>query len=379
MERVSRCRVCGGLFFSQPLLQLHNMPNAAQFMPDASTLSQDVGTDLRVCHCSACGLIQLDTLPVAYYREVVRAAAYSPEMGDYRLAQFTGFAKRFGLIGQKVLEVGCGRGEYLTLLNQSGMEAHGLEYGAESVSHCQSIQQRVCQGFIETADHQLASAPFQAFFILNFLEHLPQPHETLRGVANNLSEGAVGLVEVPNFDMILRNRLFSEFINDHLFYFNRESLSQLLALSGFEVVECTETWHDYILSATVRKRAPADLSALVDFQAKIDREIHHYLDTLKGQRVAIWGAGHQALAVISLLGLQSRVDYVVDSAPFKQGKFTPASHLPIVPPAHLKTDPVDGVLVMAASYSDEVARIIRSQYDPKLSVAILRDSGLEIV
>jgi hypothetical protein len=40
---------------------------------------------------------------------------------------------------------------------------------------------------------------------------------------------------------------------------------------------------------------------------------------------------------------------------------------------------VDAVMVMAASYSDEVAKIIRQKYDGKIKVAILRDFGLEVV
>ena len=85
------------------------------------------------------------------------------------------------------------------------------------------------------------------------------------------------------------------------------------------------------------------------------------------------------MAIISLLNLQDKICYVLDSAPFKQGKYTTASHLLIVPPETLKTDPVEAIIVMAASYSDEVAGMIRQQYDRRLDVAILRDFGLEIV
>ena len=66
-------------------------------------------------------------------------------------------------------------------------------------------------------------------------------------------------------------------------------------------------------------------------------------------------------------------------SPFKQDKYTPATHLPIVSPDALDSDPVEAVIVMAASYSDEVARIIRQKFTGNLNVAILRDFGLEVV
>src|SRR5205823_4435007 len=134
---------------------------------------------------------------------------------------------------------------------------------------------------------------------------------------------------------------------DHLLYFTRETLATTLSLAGFEVLEQTEVWHEYILSATVRKRAPHDLSALGETRLAMQRELDEYVRRFPEKRVAIWGAGHQALALIALMNLGGAIRYVVDSAPFKQGRFTPATHLPIVPPDTLRTDPVSAVIVMA--------------------------------
>jgi hypothetical protein len=75
--------------------------------------------------------------------------------------------------------------------------------------------------------------------------------------------------------------------------------------------------------------------------------------------------------------LSDKIRFVVDSASFKQGKYTPASHLPIVSPDALATDPVEAVIVMAAGYSDEVARMLRRKFDAKMDISILRDYGLE--
>ena len=75
-----RCRVCERPLFDQPLLQYANMPRVAQFFPDQSTVQADSGLDLDVWQCAGCGLIQLRTEPVPYYKEVVRASGLSEEM-----------------------------------------------------------------------------------------------------------------------------------------------------------------------------------------------------------------------------------------------------------------------------------------------------------
>lgn len=377
MSKQTNCRVCNSPFFDEPLLILSNMPAAAQNFPDSSNVEFEHGQDLELCQCRACGLVQLSNQPVEYHRDVIRAAAFSSEMQAFRTHQFTQFTEDNDLAGKKVLEVGCGKGEYLSLLAHAGMDAFGIEHLTSSVEYCRAGNLNVSQGYLGESELLLDTGPFNAFFIMNFFEHLPDPNAMLQAITTNLTEDAIGLIEVPNFDMILEQNLFSEFINDHLFYFTEETLISTLNYCGFEVTECESIWHDYILSAKVRRRQPKNLDFLSAQQEKITNEIHRYLDSHQGKKVAVWGAGHQALSVLSLSDMSSRVDSVLDSAPFKQNKFTPATHLPIKSPDELDKGEIEVVIIMAASYSDEVLGTIRDRWGSKLDVAILRDYGLE--
>lgn len=353
------------------------MPGSAQGFPDIAGLAHDHGTDLDIYQCVACGLVQLPGAPVPYYREVIRAAAYSEEMRAFREKQLDDWAARYGLIGCKVLEIGCGRGEYLALLQAAGMDARGLEASAFAVRHCRGQRLRARRGYLTRRSGKLPDAPFSAFVIFNFLEHWPDPVGSLQAVAHNLEEGGVGLVEVPNFDMIVRQALFSEFIADHLLYFTEETLRVTLQCSGYEVLSCRSIWHDYIISAEVRKRIPLDVAPLERRRTAIAKALRDFIARFPVGQVAVWGAGHQALSVIALADIAGDLRYIVDSAPFKQGRYSPASHLRIVAPETLASEPVRAVIVMAASYSDEVARQLRSRFDPALAVVILREGGLE--
>lgn len=375
------CRACRQPLFPEALVNYRNMPGAAQNFPSAQTPILDHGTDLAVGQCASCGLIQVSGEPVPYYREVIRAAAFSEAMRGFREKQFSAWVSEFGLAGRPILEVGCGRGEYLSLLQASGLKAYGVEYSADAVKACQAQGLAVERGFITGTDTSvpLAGHPFAAFFCFNFMEHWPDPVASLRGIHEQLGEGGLGFVEVPNFDMILEKGLYSEFISDHLSYFTAETLTFTLQLSGFEVLRCERIWHDYILSAVVRKRAPTDATLLHTRRQDITRALQAFIADFPGGSVAVWGAGHQALATIALTGTGSDIKYVVDSAPFKQGKLTPATHIPIVPPETLKSDPPAAIIIMAAGYSDEVLSIIRRDYNKTMPLAILRDDGLERV
>lgn len=370
---VGKCKICGENLSGKPSLILRNMPSRAQFLPLKKDLQSDKGIDLQIFECRFCGVIQLKNKPVDYYRSVIRSIEFSKEMITFRKQYFAQFVNRFSLKRKKIIEIGCGRGEFLSILKETGVFAYGIEYDKNFVNECCEKGLRVSKDFIENSNHILKSAPFDGFVMFNYLEHLPDPCGSLRGIYNNLKEDAVGIVEVPNFDLVLRKKLLSEFMLDHLFYFTKDSLKTVLNISGFDILECNAIWHDYIISAIVKKKkGKLDPISLLKYMKKISSALDEYLSKFADKSVAIWGAGHQSFAVLCFLKLLKKIKYVVDSAPFKQGKYTPVTHIQIVPPEMLNLDSPDAIVVMAGSYSDEVARIIKKKYK-NLNFIVLKD------
>ncbi len=349
------------------------MPAAAQHLPDASV--PDKSVDLNVRQCAGCGLIQLDGPPVPYYREVIRAAAFSPEMGEFRRAQLRDWLTRYNL--RRVLECGCGRGEYLRLLDGTGIDAHGVEFGENSVQHCRADGLKVEKLYWETGKEMHPAAPFDGFFILNYLEHLPNINEYLRGIAGNLREGGTGLVEVPNFDMILANNTFAEFTTDHLYYFTEKTLASTMERNGFDVLASRTLWYGYILSMEVRKRPAANFSGFESAREKLAKQLNALVDQYGVADSAVWGASHQAFAVLALAGLHKKLRCVIDSAPFKQGKLTPATHIPIVAPESIKPGELKLLIVIAGGYSTEVAKLARQRFGRDFPIYVLRENELE--
>ncbi|MDO5579513.1 MAG: class I SAM-dependent methyltransferase [Planctomycetia bacterium] len=373
---MDKCRICGKDFYPDPLLELLNMPAAAQNFPVWETLDQDRGIAMNVRQCSGCGVVQIDSEPVPYYREVIRASAYSPEMKSFRLKQFADWVKKYDLQNKKVLEAGCGKGEYLDLMSQSGPRCFGTEYSSESVQICKEKGLNVQKVFFEKGCEDLSEAPFDAFFILNWLEHIPDLSIFLKILSNQLIPEAPGLIEVPNYDMIKQNGLLTEFTAEHLYYFTESTLEGTLAAHGFDVQEYRSVWDHYILSAEVRKRRQDDPNRFSDQKKKINSQVRGFLS--RYPKTVVWGAGHQSLMVLAMLGLtENEIRYVIDSAPVKQGKFTFVSHLPIVDPSYLESDPPDAVMIMCAGYSDEVVRMIRKKQGNRFALAIMRENGLE--
>ena len=173
------CRICRAMIVDTCILSLTNMPSSAQNFPTKETLSFDKGSDLEVYQCSDCGLVQLTNDPVDYYCDVIRASAYSDEMKLFRIDQFHALGQKYNLYGKKVLEVGCGKGEYLSLLISTGFDAYGVENAKESVLYCINNHYRVYEGFLGESNLMIKDAPFDAFVCFNFMEHWPDPRSTL--------------------------------------------------------------------------------------------------------------------------------------------------------------------------------------------------------
>lgn len=137
--------------------------------------------------------------------------------------------QRFGTTeGLKVLDFGCGEGELLDKLAAFGFATYGLD----PASH----------NFV-TAHTMLTALPstptFDVIVAKHVLEHLANPLDTLRDLRACLKTGGLFLVATPTLDGLEHHGQLDYCLNQtHLVGYTRRSLSALLALAGFQTVEC---------------------------------------------------------------------------------------------------------------------------------------------
>ena len=377
---MKRCIACGAPLWETPLLTLDNMPASAQHMPDAQGVKEDRGLTLDLCQCMGCGLVQFDCEPVDYYRDVIRAGGFSRTMVELRRYQYKHLIDSYHLEGKKFIEVGCGQGEFLKVLSEFPVEVHGIEHDPHLVELARAQGLDVTEGFTETEDTRFPDGLYDAFLSFNFLEHQPDPSTMLQAIYRNLEDDAMGLITVPSFEYIMDHNSYYELIRDHLAYYTFETLTTLLERNGFQVEECEVINRD-TLSVIVKKRPQMDTENLLECYVNLKREMESYMKYLDAwdKKVAIWGASHQGFTLAATTKLGEKARYIIDSAPFKQGKFAPASHLPIVGPDHFHDHPVDAIIITAPGYTDEIAASIRQKFGTSVEVRAMRSNHLEMV
>lgn len=373
-----RCIICGGKLMENPLIECKNMPDSAQDIPTKEELTKDSGMDLALYQCSGCGLIQFDCEPVSYYRDVIRSGGYSTTMVELRRSQYLHFIDMCHLNGKKIIEIGCGQGEFLQVLTEFPVQAYGIEHKTDLVELARAKGLNVEHDFAEDETVILKNAPFDAFLSFNFLEHQPNPNGMMRCIYKNLTDDGYGLITVPSFEYILENDAFYELLRDHIANYTRDSLRFLVEKNGFRVLECEcinrDTW-----SIIVQKRPAADVSGLISNFGQLKVQMQQYVTDRHavGKKVAIWGASHQGFTAAATTACADKIRYIIDSAPFKQGKYAPASHIPIVGPDHFFRDPVDSILVIAPGYTQEIVDTIRTKYGYGVEISVLRAAKIE--
>lgn len=396
--RDRNCIVCGRKLSLKPLMTLAHMPSSAQDIPGREELETEQGITLNLHQCETCGLVQFDCEPVAYYKDVIRSGGFSTTMVNLRRRQYRHFINTCKLEGKKLIEVGCGQGEFLSVLSEFPVEACGIEHRESLVRLAEEKGLSVWKQFagegeiLAPADGSV-KGPYDGFLSFNYLEHQPEPVKMLRCIRNNLKEDGVGLITVPSLEYILQYDGYYELIRDHLAYYTFDTLTLAAKQAGFEVIEREMVNRDTLSVIVKKSRAAAgavladdgrppqrvDGGRLIESRAAIGREIEGLIGALKsrGRRLAIWGASHQGFTLASTTEIGGFAEYIIDSAPFKQGKYAPASHLPIVSPEHFKSSPVEAVLIVAPGYTDEIASIIREKFGRNVEILALKSNHLE--
>ena len=384
LKSLSYCRLCENQIKKIPILKLNHMPIAAQhFLTKKEINKKDKFLNLQILQCAKCSLVQLDIKPVNYYKSVITATSISGSTKTQRLEQMKNFCRKFKLKSKKVIELGCGSGAMLDIINATGMKAYGLEYSKQSVAIGKNNKRNIIQGYLNDLN-ELKSSPYDAFICYNFIEHIPNINLFLNKIRENLKDNGVGIVTVPNLDYLIKTKSLYEFVADHLSYFTKNTICYLFEKHNFKILECKFINNkndifimvkkiDYKLK--IKKFKPKILNLKNDY-AEVEKLIKHLKNISsdykkKNKKIAIWGAGHRTLALLVLAQLKN-IFFIVDSAKFKQNKFSPINFTKIVSPQNLDNRNIDLLIVMLPGiYPDEVInKLLRQKVSYKLAKLI---------
>ena len=268
-----------------------------------------------------------------------------------------------------VLEIGCGKGDFLRrLFDVTGCMAVGYDsvYEGEDDYKGRVFFHRSYFRPENDGTH------YDMLILRHVLEHVERPYDFMRNLCAGVSlkDNARLLIEVPDFEWILKNRTFYDITYEHCNYFFRETLSDLMGWLGFANENIRNGFgKQYLLMHGIHTGEKPGRKPDYSFPAheELFEGFHRTKLMLmekirQADNVCVWGASGKGVVFLSDLSenVLGRVSYVVDINAAKQGKFLPVSGKRVDPPAVLK-QAGDGllVIVMNGVYEGE----IRSELD----------------
>jgi SAM-dependent methyltransferase len=204
----------------------------------------------HLVRCRRCGLIYLNPRPTLDEMAQYYPENYEPFMRSEltrswygRLAYRVAIAKRCRIASQeqgpgRLLDVGCGDGDFLLGMQDRGWEVHGLDISPVAVTLARQKGLDIFQG--ELLEASYPEGGFDRVTMWDVLEHLHNPEVQLSRVAQLLKPGGRLVATFPNAHS-LDFRLFGPAwtgldIPRHLYIYTRPALLALLARAGLEVV-----------------------------------------------------------------------------------------------------------------------------------------------
>lgn len=333
--------------------------------------------DIQLGFCDACGFIYnmaFDEARLEYSERYDPTQAYSGTFNAWHRQLAEDVVERFGLKGKRVIEIGCGKGEFLHLLAEVGaVSGVGFDPSYEA-SRDTSTGHDGLEFVADFYSEKYADVHGDAVCCKMTLEHIAPARRFMDTVRRTVGDDpdTVVLFQVPDMRRILEEAAFWDIYYEHCSYFSAGSLARLFRASGFDVVDVRREYDDQYLMLEARSGsrwtgAPVDgeddldeLRGLVArFQDRLG-ELHATwqgrLDGYRaeGKKAVVWGSGSKGVAFLTTFGGGEGIEYVVDINPHRQGHYMLRTGQEIVSPEFLVDHRPDVVIVMNPVYRDEI-------------------------
>lgn len=334
--------------------------------------------NLSLGWCGECGFSTNQRFDVAnndYNPQYEEVQTFSPTFNAFQSSLIDRLIEKRGLRDKSVVEIGCGKGEFLMELCERGdNRGYGIDPSFRPGRGDWQPKGDV-QFFAELYDAQKHGAlEADAIVCRHTLEHIHETRQFLETVRESLGDRRDVLVffELPDQERVYDERAFWDIYYEHCTYFTDGALERLFLSCGFDVMASWKGFGDQYLLIEARPvgkdeepgfHVVQDLDQMTRRVRAFARDVRGVVEGWRkrfvdwhteGKKTVIWGAGSKGVSFLTTLGLHDEVHAAVDINPHKQGYFMPGTGHEVLGPEDLVELGVDVVVVMNPIYVDEI-------------------------
>jgi SAM-dependent methyltransferase len=336
--------------------------------------------DLHICHCPNCDFVwnaAFDPSLLSYHHAYDNTQTCSPRFTEHLESLVALLVDDRGLRGRRIVEVGCGNGEFLRRLVKADDANSGIGFDPSYRGPLQDVDGRlVFERSFFGADE--ANGLADAVVSRHVIEHVDEPLailELMRRAIASASDPRLFL-ETPDVAWILQRRVVWDFFYEHCSYFTPHSIKVAARIVGLEVVGVDLVFGGQYLWAQARPAqlarpsvAPPPAAGLGAAAEEFERAECRLWERLAGQLdelaaegpVAVWGAGAKGVTFVNQLDPAAEVvACVIDLNPAKQGGFLPGTGHPILSPQAAEEQGVATAILLNPNYDQEIRDMLAS-------------------
>lgn len=344
--------------------------------------------EMEVAFCPKCCMFQLINQPD---REQMFNENYAFFSGTSKFMElhFREFADRVvdrylvNVEDPLVVEIGSNDGIMLKNFAEKGIRHLGVE---PSANVAEVAIKRGINTVVEFFDEALAESIIRehgqadAFIGANVMCHIPYLRSIVAGIKTLLKPGGVGIFEDPYLGDMISKTTYDQIYDEHTFIFSVHSIRYLFDPYDMEVIDLEhQETHGGSMRYVIAHKGARPVSENVYRQLMIEEEqglndpktfggfrknceisraqLLELLDNVKhqGHRIVGYAATSKSTTIINYCGITTEhLDYISDTTPIKQGKYSPGAHIPVRSYEEFLSDYPDYALLFAYNHFDEI-------------------------
>jgi methylation protein EvaC len=378
------CMICQS--YIDPFISFGKMPIANNFLVPEQ-FEDEYLFDLKVAFCSNCKMVQLMEFVDRERMFHDHYAFYSSTSKRMALhfVDFAGAVRQDYLKGRDpfVVEIGSNDGIMLRHFAEAGIRHLGVEPSSNVAEVALKNGMNVATEFFDADFAKRTVGEYgQADAILgaNVMCHIPYLHSVVQGIKILLKPDGVMIFEDPYLADIVQKTSYDQIYDEHAFYFSVASVSHLFGLYGLEVIEVEpQEVHGGSMRYVVGHKDAHEVAPSVPMHLAEEEKLglyepHTYetvrkniersrgelvglLEHLRRQekRVVGYGATSKSATILNYCGITDElIEFISDTTPIKQGKFSPGVHIPVRPYEKFEENYPDYALLFAWNHSKEI-------------------------
>ena len=382
-----KCRHCYAAL-EHEFLDLGFAPPSNAYLTETDLNSPELHFPLKLLVCEKCWLVQTEDYTKAdelFNNDYAYFSSVSQGWLDHALAYFRLVWERFSLNSNSyVVEIASNDGYLLKNFVAEGIPCLGIEPTASTASAAEELGVPVLREFFGSdLAQKLVEEKKYADLIIgnNVYAHVPDINDFTKGLKKLLKSDGVITLEFPHLMKLIEHAQFDTTYHEHFSYLSLTTVSRIFSNEGLRIWDTEELnthggslrvygCHENskrVNTAKVNqilnqelKSGLLDITTYKEFQAhaeKVKNALTSFLIDQKnaGSSVAAYGAAAKGNTILNYAGIKTDLlPYVCDSAPSKQGKYMPGSHIPILSPKVLRERKPEYIIILPWNIAEEV-------------------------